>query len=769
MIQPKINFLLIAFFWLFAAAGFSQEKQPLKNVLAVIEKQHQVKFNFTDETIANYTVSLPSKELSLKEKLLNIQDETALQFEIVNNEYIIITQKSGLGNLATAPAYNMAFDLNEVSIDNYLTSGISKKKYGNFVIKPQQFGILPGLIEPDVLQTMQQIPGISSVDETISNINVRGGTHDQNLFLWNGIRMFQTGHFFGLISAFNPTLAQSISILKNGSPAFFGESVSSVVDISTHTKAIENSSSSVGLNLISGDFFTKIKLSETASFVLSGRRSYTDIIDTPTYRNYYNRIFQNTIVTKVNNNQVVGFDTDQDFYFYDFTLQYRQKIGKKHEFFVDGIGISNELGVTQSTVTNDVFNVKSSLLEQENFGGNIAWKAIWNPKNRTQASVYISSYKLDATESFRSNQVLRQQNKILDLGFRLENNHQLTNTLSFNNGYQFNEIGITNFDDISLPALQRNIGEVMRSHALILETEYSSENKKLLLKGGVRTNYFEQLKEFVVEPRLQFNYTLTRNIKIEILGEQKSQTTSQIIDLQRDFLGVEKRRWTLASETVPLQKSKQVSVGFSFKNKSWQLTLDNFYKTVSGISSPGQAFQNQLELIRVNGKYTVLGSEFLIQRNFKNFYTWLGYSFNHNEYQFNYFIPSRFPNNFEIRHSVSAAAIYEHHRLKIALGSKYNSGRPTTAPIAISNTLILYDIPNEMRVGDYIQFNVSASYSWNLSEKTKLHVSASVLNIFDQRNIINKYYRVNTIANDIESVNTYSIARTPNLSMRLTF
>ena len=90
-------------------------------------------------------------------------------------------------------------ELTEVVAQQYLTTGISKKKDGTIEIKPKKFGILPGLIEPDVLQTLQQIPGIYSADETITNLNVRGGTHDQNLFLWNGIRMFQTGHFFGLM------------------------------------------------------------------------------------------------------------------------------------------------------------------------------------------------------------------------------------------------------------------------------------------------------------------------------------------------------------------------------------------------------------------------------------------------------------------------------------------------------------------------------------------------------------------------------------------
>ncbi|HSN49177.1 MAG TPA: carboxypeptidase-like regulatory domain-containing protein, partial [Flavobacterium sp.] len=74
-------------------------------------------------------------------------------------------------------------ELNNVIANNFLTSGISKKINGEFEIKPKRLGILPGLIEPDVLQTMLQIPGIYSADESISSINVRGGTHDQNLFL----------------------------------------------------------------------------------------------------------------------------------------------------------------------------------------------------------------------------------------------------------------------------------------------------------------------------------------------------------------------------------------------------------------------------------------------------------------------------------------------------------------------------------------------------------------------------------------------------------
>ena len=765
MMRPKINLLWIVFLLLFSAAAFSQEKLPLKSVFRAIELQHQVKFNFTDETISDLEATAPDALLSLQQQLEAIQKQTPIGFEILNDKYIIVIAAQPIDDAEN----RMNFDLNEIVIANFLTSGISKKKYGNFEIKPEKFGILPGLTEPDVLQTMQQIPGIYSTDESISNLNVRGGTHDQNLFLWNGIRMFQTGHFFGLISAFNPALAHTISISKNGSSAQYGESVSSVVDISTHEQTIGESRFGVGANLISADFFAKIKASKKASFVVSARRSYTDLTDTPTYKTYYNRMFQNTIVTRVDNNQVVNYRTDENFFFYDFTLQYRQKIGQKHEFFIDGIGISNKLDIRQDALVDGIFNSKFSSLEQQSFGGSLIWKTNWNARNSTRFHAYVSSYNLDAVnQSIESNQILKQQNTVLDVGVRIENHHQLKPEIGLNYGYQYNETGITNFDEVSTPAFTRNITEVMRSHALVLESEYAPADKSMLLKGGIRANYFEELAKFAIEPRLQFSYTLTRTLKLEILGEQKSQSASQIIDLQRDFLGIEKRRWTLADGDVPLQQSTQFSIGLSFQDKKWLLSLDNFYKKVSGISSPGQAFQNQLELVKINGNYTVAGSEILIRRNFEHFYGWLGYSFNRNEYHFDYFLPSNFANNFEIQHSVSAAAVYEQNRVKLALGGKWNSGRRTTTPVGFTSGVIAYADPNDRFLDDYLQFNFSASYYWMIGN-SKLQANVSVLNLFDKKNVINRYYRINTQTNAIESVNTYSMERTPNLSLRWYF
>ncbi|MBN8642302.1 MAG: carboxypeptidase-like regulatory domain-containing protein [Flavobacteriales bacterium] len=664
------------------------------------------------------------------------------------------------------------YQLDEVVTTVYLAKGISKKIDGSFEIKPKKFGLLPGLTEPDVFQTMLQLPGVMSVDETISNINVRGGTHDQNLFLWNGIRLFQTGHFYGLISVLNPNLAQKVNINKNGSSAFLGEGVSSTVNITTNSDVTKNSSS-IGVNMINADFNTAIKTSKKSSLELSGRRSLTDLWTSPTYKSYLNRVFQNTVVTSLTNNEDVQYATDENFYFYDATLKFHQKIKEKTNLIFNLITIANHLDLDQSKFENNLTIRRQSALDQQTLAGSIDFNTIWNDRNSSQIIAYGSFYKVDSeNQAIEGNQIFNQENTILDTNISLRNNHILNKKFTFKNGYQFNEIGIRNFDKVNSPLFSKSIKDILHIHALIAEMNYVSTNTKLNATLGFRQNYISQLQAFISEPRVQLNYEFSNHFQMEMLGEIKSQNSSQIVDLQQDFLGIEKRRWTLANNNdVPIIKSNQVSVGFTFKKKNWLITLDNFYKKVSGISSRSQSFQNQLEAIKINGEYRVFGSELLIQKQISNLIAWVTYSYTDNDYTFVDFTPSTFPNNFENQHQVNTGIIYDYKHLKVALGARWFTGKPTTLPLnnTIVNNQIVYAEPNSSRLDDYFQLNFSAGYTIELGKNSKLQMGASVQNLLDAKNTINQYFRINQNTSTIEKVNTYALERTPNAYLRFYF
>jgi len=67
---------------------------------------------------------------------------------------------------------------------------------------------------------------------------------------------------------------------------------------------------------------------------------------------------------------------------------------------------------------------------------------------------------------------------MLDNGFKIENNHQINSKLSFNEGYQFDEMGATNLDAVNNPLFYRKIKQVLRTHALIVEGKYYNPTKK---------------------------------------------------------------------------------------------------------------------------------------------------------------------------------------------------------------------------------------------------------------------------------------------------
>jgi hypothetical protein len=672
---------------------------------------------------------------------------------------------------------NKTTALDIVKANYFLATGITKKTNSIIEIKPKKLGILPGLIEPDVLQVMQQFPGINSADESVASINVRGGKHDENLFLWNGIKMYQTGHFFGLISAFNPNLAHTISISKNGSSPFYGESVSSVIDISSNPTKIEGNNFSAGINLINADVFSKFNLNKKGYIEIAGRKSITDLFKSPTYKEYYNKAFQNTTITNLNNNQNSNFTNNDEFNFYDITLKYFQKIGNQNTFALDLITINDNLNVLQETNnTGNIISEENNIF-QNSLGGNLFFSRNWNTNNFSKISVYGSQYELNAEKSKIQNSVfLKQENKVLDYGVKIENNHIINPKIIFNNGFQFTEVATTNQDQITSPSFSRKIKEVLNVYALILEGKYRDSLSRINLNIGMRTNYISKFKKTLFEPRLQFNYGINKYLNFEVLGEFKSQYAFQIIDFQNDFLGIEKRRWILSNnKNIPIQIGKQISASLFYTKNNWFISLDNFYKKVSGINSSSQGFQNQYEFVKTNGDYTVIGTEILIQKKINHFAGWLSYTYNNNNYKFPELSYPTFPNNFKLENTISWAGIYEKENLKVSLGAKWYTGKPATKPANFEinnnaiNPSINYDIPNNTNLNSFFQVNFSSTYKWESTKRIQYKLGFSVLNIFNQSNEINNYYRVNNSSESIEEVKSLALKRTPNISFRIIF
>ncbi len=321
---------------------------------------------------------------------------------------------------------------------------------------------------------------------------------------------------------------------------------------------------------------------------------------------------------------------------------------------------------------------------------------------------------------------------------------------------------------------------MLQSHIVFGNFEYTPNDNNTIINTGVRANYFPKLNSFLVEPRLSVHQKFGNGFAIEILGEFKNQTTTQRIDFQSDFLGIEKNRWVLANEDgIPIIKSKQASVGLLYNQHNWFINLEGFYKYVDGITSANQGFQNQFQFIKTTGNYIVKGAEFTLNKKIKSFSTWLSYIYSKNDYEFKELIPSEFPNNIDIRHSFSLAGTYNFKNFKASLGLNWRTGKPYTIPIKGNEIIeidleeiINYDLPNAERLPDYFRANISAEYRWKISERVETKFNVAILNLLNTKNILNTRYAITLDENgtsEISKIDEISLGLTPNFSFQLLF
>tara|TARA_R110002012_G_scaffold206733_2_gene376742 strand:- start:105647 stop:107941 length:2295 start_codon:yes stop_codon:yes gene_type:complete len=764
VIKKVFSILFPLIFFLFFSDVRSQENNseriPLVAILKSIETKYDVRFSYVDELVSSIKIPRISNDKSLDDALIFITNYTGFDFDKLNNRFIVLRDL----NLSSEIQ-----ELDNIYIASLLTSGISKSSSGVTIIAPKQFGILPGVIEPDVLQTIQALPGIISTDETVSDLNIRGGTNDQNLILWDGIKMYQSGHFFGLISAFNPYLTKRVEVIKNGTSARYGDGVSGVLKIGLEDSLSNEKSGSISANLLHVKGFARLPLSKKATLLLSARRSHTDITDTPTYRSYTNRIFQDTDLEMSRNLPVSA--SNINFFFYDISAKYIYNISDHDYLSVSATTLFNKLEYDENTTATGVF--ARSGIDQGNRGLKIKYARKWNSKFKTDLDLYASNYNLRARNfNIENNQQLDQENEVLDLGLTLNTQLKLSDNFKWENGYQFTEVGTRNLAQTNNPQFFRNEKNVTRTQALFTELSFLSNKNTTQFTVGSRASYLERFKKLIVEPRLRFSQRFLNYFKISALGEFKNQSIFQIIDQPNDFLGLERRRWVAANDdNLPILRSKQASVSLDYTRNKWLFSMEGYVKEVAGISSRSQGFQNQFQFTNTSGSYDVTGLDFLASKRFKSFTSWLSYSYSKNNYTFKALNEGRrFPNNKDIKHSVSAGTSYSLERFKLSLGFNWRSGTPFTRPqnqSVLQNNQIVYERPNSSLSDSFLRFDISTIYNFKML-KNHAQIGASIWNLINNDNILNTYYLVDN-DNEVQQMTVKSLGFTPNLSFQYNF
>lgn len=149
--------------------------------------------------------------------------------------------------------------------------GVQKINIKNIRQVPTAFG------EADVLRVVLTMPGVTSVGESSTGFNVRGGAADENLILFSDATIYNPSHFFGFFSAFNPDVVKDVELYKSSIPEKYGGRLASVLDVTAREGNKKKFAGTGGIGPLTSHLTLEGPIdSGKTSFILGGRTTYSD-------------------------------------------------------------------------------------------------------------------------------------------------------------------------------------------------------------------------------------------------------------------------------------------------------------------------------------------------------------------------------------------------------------------------------------------------------------------------------------------------------------
>ena len=583
--------------------------------------------------------------------------------------------------------------------------------------------------------------------------------------------MYHKGHLFGMLSAFNPNSTSEVVFHNKGTHSRFGERASSVINIVSGNSIANRFTVGMGVNGINADVYLESPLiKDKLSLQVALRRSYTELFQSPSFTKIANKVFQNTKIDNIEN-------TNNKFYFLDYNIKLNFKLNENNSFYASTIYIDNFLDyLVRDQDLNDSYN---DILAINNDGFSFGWNKKWTQNLSQNTQLFLSRYSLAynfiSSKGTQSDSNFEKRNEIYDSGLSTEFQLGFNKSKNLTFGYQYvlKDVSYLFKETADLTIILDQDKTIVRSHSIYFQ--YLYKNPKIVdISLGLRANYYQELDAMRVEPRILLFKNIFKNLKIQLSGEIKNQIISEIDETVLSDLSLENKLWRLADgETFPIINSKQVSFGFLYKNKGWSTDIDTYYKKIKGKNALSLGFLNPDDSRFHEGEQTVLGVDFYIKKDFKFIKTWISYSFNDVISRYEGLNDNQsFTSSINIRHSFTSSIAYKINKFQIALAWNWRSGKPFTKSYVSPNEQFYYLGINTEKLPNYHRLDISSTYSFNFSKKSKLKgkLGFSVRNIYNQKNLISReYVGNNNLDNSVEIIDKYSLEITPNFLFRMTF
>jgi len=213
--------------------------------------------------------------------------------------------------------------LQEVTITaNQQNLGVEGTQMSAISVPVAQIKAIPALLgEVDLIKSLQLLPGVQSGTEGFTGFYVRGGGPDENLFLLDGVPLYNINHAAGFFSVFNADAIKNVTLYKGGFPARFGSRLSSVLDIRMNDGNNKQLHGNFSIGLISSKLNLEGPLDKAGktTYNVSARRTYFDVLSKPLIK----------YMQRGNSEQV-----DAGYYFYDINAKVSHKFSDKDRLYL---------------------------------------------------------------------------------------------------------------------------------------------------------------------------------------------------------------------------------------------------------------------------------------------------------------------------------------------------------------------------------------------------------------------------------------------------
>lgn len=645
-------------------------------------------------------------------------------------------------------------ELDEVTITADRVGSPKISQMSAIQLPTEQLKLVPVIFgETDVLKAIQLLPGVQSGTEGMNGIYVRGGGPDENLFLLDGIPLYNVNHLGGFFSAFNGDAIKNVTLYKGSFPARFSGRISSVLDITTNNGNDKEWHGGASVGLIAAKINVEGPIvKERTTLSVSLRRTYGDLLIQPTLW---------TVAAASSETGISGLNAG--YYFYDLNAKVTHKFNDRSRLYATFYSGDDEAYMRVNV--NDIsYSGYKEYMKLSYKWGNLATAVRWNyelnPKlfmnvtgsftrYRQRLSLGLEEEWREYGQQYKDEVEMGLNSGISDIAARVDFDYDP----SPDHAIKFGGTATHHIFTPQTQSARMRLTDVATLDTTYGESQIHAEEFTLYaeddwsLTEALKINAGLALTGFLVEgkfypspqPRLSGRFMLTDDISLKAGYSYMTQymhlLSSTNISLPTDL-------WVPVTARIQPMNSHQVAAGVFYSWRSLvDFSVEGYYKWMNNLLEykPGSTFLGSSEgweNMVCMGRGYAYGIEFLAQKTIGQLTGWFGYTWSRTIRQFD--TPGEelnggkpFPAKYDRIHDISITLQYKpNDRFDAGVTWVYATGNTATLAMqqigieGMYGAVNFVESRNNFRLPSYHRLDLSVNFhkkkrygirTWNIS------------------------------------------------------